>query len=320
MKSRNKIITLFLSSTICLYGQINVGDALMPSAMNKGGKFEKENVEEFKKTTTVCFVQNKDKGKLAEYKKAASQAWNFNKIEFAIISDYSKYAGKAGYSFITITGIVADRGNASSTSSYFLKFWYPFQTKKGKMDEKVIARVDLYLDPATTGDLMYGSGNKEDKSSAMVSDQAVFYNLSPGYLKCYLAVVNKYLNEQKKHFLFEEETDPKLLKALSKDTLFLPEYIKLGSGMATGKVRDEKELLEKYEYKYKLLSNDAISNKILGANKNTFVFSYIYFGAQKFYSIFEASKGTIVYSAYESMSMKGLNEGDFKKISKQIKG
>lgn len=316
MKIKSIIPLMFVCS---LQAQINVGDAMMPTAINKGGSFEKDEVEAFKKTTTVCFLQDKDKVKIADYQKAASQAWNFNKIEFATVSDYAKYANKPGYSFITISGVIADRGNASSTSSYFLKFWYPFEKKKGKIEEKIVARVDLYLDPATNGELIFGGGNKEDKASAMVSDKAVFYNLSPGYMKCYLAVVNKYLNEQKKHFLFDEESDKKLLKAMAKDTLFLPEFVKLGSGMATGKTRDEKELLGKYDYKYKFLSDQAISDKILNAKKNTFVFSYIYFSSQKFYSIFEAKTGSIVFSAYEGMSMKGLNDGDFKKLSKEIK-
>ena len=318
---RTKIVCLLaiLCTSIVLNAQINVGDASDPTLMNKGGSFDKKDVEAFKTTTTICFLQNKDKAKIADYQIAASQVWTFNKIEFATVNDLPKYEGKPGYSFITITGLVDYKGNASSTSSYFLKFWYPYEKKNGKMDEKVIARVDLYLDPGSDGEIVYGKGKKDEKTAYMVSDQATYYNLSPGFMKCYLSVINKYLNDKKKLYRFAEEEDKMLLKKLETDTLFLPDYIKLGNGMATGKMRDEKELLEKYEYKYSFIANDALSQKILSAQKNTFVFSYIYFSSQKFYTIYEAQKGTIVYSAYESRSMNGLNDGDFKKLSKNIK-
>ena len=188
------------------------------------------------------------------------------------------------------------------------------------MDEKVVARVDLYLDETVTGKLMYGRLKEDDKAAYLVSDEAIFYNLSPGFMKCYLGVVNKCLQEKKKRFLFAGETDKTLLPKLEKDTLFLPDYIKSGSGMAAGKVRDEKDLLGKYEYKYALMTSDELSRKILNAQKTTFVLSYIYFSSQKFYTIFEAEKGTIVFAGYESMSFRGLNDGDFKKISTKIKG
>lgn len=126
------------------------------------------------------------------------------------------------------------------------------------------------------------------------------------------------MGANKKHYIFEEQQNNELLKELSKDTLFLPDYIKTGVGMKANKTIDEKDLMEKYEYKYKVLNAELLSDKILNSNKNTFVFSYIYFASQKFLTIYEAKSGSIVFSSYETRAMNGLNNGDFKEISKKV--
>lgn len=317
---RSKFICLLALVGSCLItnAQINVGDAEIPNPINKSGSVDKDDLEAFKATTTICFLQNKDKAKIPDYQKAASQVWTFNKIEFTTISEYDKYVGKPGYSFITTTGEVFDRGNASSSSRFYLKFWYPHEKRNGKINEKVIAQVALYLDPGTVGQIMYGRDKKTEKSDLMVSDEATYYNLSPGFMKCYLGVIDKCLNEKKKHWYFDQGKDKTLMPNLATDTLFIPDYVLYGNGMKAGKQRDEKELLSEYSYKYRLLTTEAIDKKILNAQKKTFVFIYIYFSSQKFYTIYEAQTGSLVFWEYESMSMNGLNDGDFKKIAKRI--
>ena len=318
---RSKIVCLLALLSIGIFSnaQINVGDADTPNPMNKGGSVDKDDLEAFKATTTICFLQNKDKSKIADYQLAASQVWTFNKIEFTTISEYDKYQGKPGYSFITTTGEVYDRGNASSTSRFYLKFWYPREKRNGKIDQKVIAQVALYLDPGTVSRIMYFMDKRSEKTELMVSDEATYYNLSPGFMKCYLGVINSCLTDRKRHWYFDQGKDKALLPNLETDTLFIPDYVLYGNGMKSGKLREEKTLMSDYNYKYKLLTTDAIDKKILNAKKNTFVFIYIYFSSQKFYTIYEAQKGTLVFWEYETMSMNGLTDGDFKKIARSIR-
>lgn len=318
MKKTILILLVFLSNYMGLNAQINVGNADNPSYVNKGGRFDEEDVEACKATTTVVFLQDKDKKKIADYQLAASQVWTFNKIIFTTISELPKYEGKPGYSFMSIYAFVIDKGNASSTSAYYLKFWLPYEKRNGKIDEKVIAHIQLYLDPGSDGRLMFLVFDKKEKAEFMVSDQVTYYNLTPGFMKCYLGVINKYLSDKKKLGLFAENEDKDLLKQLQTDTLFLPDYILYGNGMAASKLRDEKKLMADYGYKYRILTQEEIDRKILTAKKNTFVFAYIYFSSQKFYTIYEAQKGIMVYSQYENMSTNGLNDGDFKKIAKRI--
>lgn len=328
MKSKISIAAILILFAGTLSGQVNVGTATHPNDKNKGGRFEKGDIEAVKKTTTVCVLQDKDKSKISEYEKAAEQVWTFNKIEFTTVSESGKYTDKTGYSFITFTGIEGSVSNAKGdeiyVADYFLRFWYPFENKKGKIIEKTIARIELYSDLRFLDINVeeYIKMDKNDQERVLFSDKAVYHNLSPGYIKCYLAVINKYLNEEKIHFTAVEEIDPVLLKELSKDTLFVPEFVLNREGPARGKVSDELELFSKYEFNYKLVSSDFISTKSLNAKKNTFILSYVYSSGQRFLTIYEVSKGTIVYSAYEIPSFKGINgstSGDFNKISKKIK-
>ena len=318
---RRMIVFLFalLGYSIVLRAQINVGKTENPNMTNIGRPFDEEDVETCKSTTTIVFLQDKDKKKISAYQLAASQVWTFNKIEFTTISEFPKYEGKPGYSFMTLTGILTEKGNASSNSVYYLKYWLPYEKRNGKIDDKVIAHIQLYLDPASDSRLMYFINGKKERAEFMVSDQATYYNLTPGFMKCYLGVINTYLVNKKKLWILAENEDKELLKQLQTDTLFLPDYILYGNGMSSAKLRDEKKLMGDYDYKYQILTQDEMDKKILNAKKSTFIFAYIYFSSQKIYTIYEAQHGTIVFSEYESMSMNGLNDGDFKKISKRIR-
>ena len=321
-----KVFTFFVAGCLMAancFSQVNVGNAGHPKGGN-GGNLEKEDLIELKGTTTVVVLQDKDKIKLADYKKAAEQVWKFNKIEFITQSDYSKYIDKAGYSFMTFRGILMKKSSmgmpsGASSASFYLKYWLPYQTKKGKIKEKTFAVIQLYLDVTTTGTLLFGNIDENELYERLVSDKSTFYNLSPGFMKCYLTIVNNHLMEGKKHYIFEDEKNELLLKNLSKDTLFLPDYIKIGNGLKNGKTMDIKELMEDYEFPYAVLTSDGLSSRILNAKKSLYCFSFIFFSSQKFLTIFEAKTGTIVFSSYESMSLKGLNSGDFKDISKKIK-
>src|ERR1700741_295917 len=64
-------------------------------------EIEQADLDELKNTTTIFILQNKEKARISEYKKAAEQVWNFNKIIFITNEEANKYFDKSGYSFFS---------------------------------------------------------------------------------------------------------------------------------------------------------------------------------------------------------------------------
>jgi len=329
MKKKLAILLLtFVALSIGLTGQINVSDKLMPNAL-KAGDMEQEDLDNFKKTTTVLIVPNKEKNRLNEYKAAVKQAWTFNPIEVITMDQTSQY--KTGnYSYINIGAVIIQRKDgsvggvggrtmATSSANYFLHCWYPKPNKKGKLKVKTMARVELYMESETNAKTIYMSNSDEDVETAIASNEATFYNLNPGYVKLYLGVVNKHLKSGEKRKLWTEEKDDAEMKKVAKDTLFMPAHILNKFGVEKGKKLNETELMEKYPYKYKYLPDDQLSLKIVNATKPTYVLSYIDVNSQKYISIFEAKSGKLIFSDYQPMAAFGINRGDFKDLAKEMK-
>jgi len=312
-----------------IYSQINVGDKRMPNALSGPGDLEQEDLENFKKTTTVLVLPFKEKGRVEEYKKAIKQSWDFNVMEVITKDQLDKY--KTGnYSYITIGALIIQRKDgsvggvggrtmATSSANYFLYCFYPKANKKGKLKAKTMARVELYMDAKSSGNAIYMSNSDDDVESAISSNDATFYNLNPGFLKLYLGIVNKHFKSAEKRRLWDQEIDKIEMKKLSKDTLFIPAYVLNKWGVEEGKKLDEKEVMEKYPFPYKYLPDQQISDKILNAAKPTYVLSYLWFNSQKYFTLFEAKTGKIIFSDYQAMAAFGINSGDFKDIAKKIK-
>jgi len=323
------IISLSILLTLSLNAQINVGDKKMPNAFSGAGDLEEEDLANFKKTTTLLVLPSKEKNRLEEYKKAIKQAWDFNTMEVITNDQVDKY--KSGnYSYITLSALIIQRKDgsvggaggrtmATSTANYFLYCFYPKPNKKGKLKAKTMARVELYLESEANSKTIYMSNSDDDVEQAISSSDALFYNLTPGFVKLYLGVVNKHFKTAKKRLLFSEENDDSDIKKVAKDTLFIPSYVLNKNGIEDGKKINEAELMEKYPYAYKYLPADALSARILSATKPTYVLSYIDVNGQKYFAIFEAKNNKLVFSDYQAMAAFGINKSDFKDLAKEMK-
>lgn len=329
---KNKISLWLLSLVLIVPGltaQINVGDKLMPRGPGASGDLEPEDLEALKKTTTVLVLPVKESKRLEDYKKAVKQVWTFNTIEVITNADASKY--KTGnYSYITLGGLIIQRKEGSvggvggrtmgtSTSEYFLHCWYPKPNKKGKLKSKTMARIELYMDAQSNRNAIYLSNNDDDVESAIQSGDATFYNLNPGFVKLYLSVVNQRLKSGEPRSLFRDEKDDADMKKVAKDTLFIPAYVLNKHGVEDGKKISEAEIMEKYPYPYKYVSEEQLSAKILNAGKPTYVLSFVSTGGQKYFAIFEAKSAKLIFADYQAGAFWGLNKGDFKDLAKEMK-
>ena len=275
-------------------------------------EIEPGDLEELKNSTTVFVLQNKEKAKINDYKKAAEQVWNFNKIFFVTNDELDKYLGKSGYSFFSPSRITVAGGGGTS-DAYFMSLWIPDAGKKGKTEAKPFAVYIQYRD-VTAGLSTKWGGTKSNEPGA----EDIFYDLTPGYVKCFLSVINSRLKENKGTKTHDEVEDTNVLKEMEKDTLFIPDYVLIGVGMKGGKKLKIEDLLEKYSFPYKVLSNDELSNKIINAKKNTFILSYLYYGNSKCFTVFEGKSGKMIYNSHKEMAMKGITDSDFNTLFKII--
>jgi hypothetical protein len=302
---RSIILAASLVFTFCLNAQINVGDKLMPRGPGASGDLEAEDLENLKKTTTVLVLPVKDAKRLEDYKKAVKQVWTFNTMEVITNADVAKYK-KGNYSYITLGGLIIQRKDgsvggvggrtmATSTSNYFLHCWYPKPNKKGKLKAKTMARIELYMDAESNSKAIYMSNDDDDVESAIQSGDATFYNLNPGFVKLYLDVVNKHLKSGEPRSLFKDEKDDADMKKVAKDTLFIPAYVLNKHGIEDGKKITEAEIMEKYPYPYKYMSEEQLSAKILNAGKPIYVLSFVSVNGQKYFAIHEGKSGKLIF-------------------------
>jgi hypothetical protein len=147
---------------------------------------------------------------------------------------------------------------------------------------------------------------EQDEADALYT-RAHYDNWGPGQIKGYLRCINDYLLQGKRRGIFDGMED-KRLKALSKDTLFLPDYVKDLMNPFTGEMQtkdDEdaaSETAKAYPFAFRYVSGDELEQRIKTATKPVYHLIYVRSSSGKYVSVAEGMSGTLLYSEYVNSS------------------
>jgi hypothetical protein len=302
------------------FSQVNVGQVNYMLSFARNAEIEEEALAAFKKTITVFVVPEQEKTKLNEYKEALSSSWFFNQLEVIEESRMEEYIKKGGYSFINLKCWLKDNGGGFAY--FYLEYWMPYLTKKGKEREYEIASITLYPDAKSEQKLstITTSDYKEKVKEGLKTVK--FYNLSPAQMKCYLSFMSQKIVNKETHRLNDEVENSFSLKKLATDTLFIPEYVISNPAMSGGKGENLniKDLAKDYGFKYQVLDEKKLEGKILNSAKPIYVLMYVWVqrgGGSRYFTVFDAHGGVMVYSHID-MKQKPIEVKDFELLGKKI--
>lgn len=331
MIKKIRLVLLFLLFLQNAKAQIQIGSAEIP-VMNNPGKLSKEDIEAFKKTTTVFSIQSADSAYIGDFENAIKKVWTITPFVVVTADKLRTYSKLGKYSFATFDGYATQRRNANtgmstSTNTHIsYDIWIP-RIKNGEVKgQDLFARIALHCDfntYAASNNLFSTFGNKKanEKFMKFMYNEAVFYNWSPGILMGNLHVVNQALLEGKTRGIFKFIKNKESLLLLAKDTLFVPNYVNIHFNMFNGneKMDEEKESnssKNNYPFVVQYLETKELSDKILNSSKKFYYLVYVKSSTDKFVSVY-TSDGNEIYSDYTEISYN-FKSKDLKAIAKMI--
>lgn len=308
--------------------QIQIGSAETP-VMNNAGKLSKEDIDAFKKTTTVFSIQSADSAYIVDFENAIKKVWTITPFVVVTADKIRTYSKLGKYSFATFDGYGTQRQSSTMTSTnthISYDIWIP-RIKNGELKgQDLFARIALHCDFNTYAEsnnlfTTFGKRKANDKFMKFMYNEAVFYNWSPGILMGNLHVVNQALSEGKTRGIFSPIKNKEALLPLVKDTLFVPNYVNIHFNMFNGneKMDEEKESnssKNNYPFVVQYLETKELSDKILNSSKKFYYLVYVKSSTDKFVSVY-TSDGIEIYSDYTPISYN-FKSKDLKAIAKMI--
>lgn len=287
--------------------------------------FTAEEINALKNTTTVFVLLGGDEDQREKFVQAIESTWTFTPIRVIAYEDLPNFRGEA-YSYFMVQGYnkTVTRTNTADGSSSSTDYFHAYlgllvmeqvKDKKGRpeIQETAFCREELFIPPGQMG--MYLGKNALDE----LYSKAEFKNWSPGMLKLYLADIQRNLEKNYRAWMYETLANNAELANLANETLYIPEYalVKLGKFTGNEEERDvaSSGLLEKYPYKYKVVSTEELSDAILSGEAK-YVFDYVRANADQITRVYSVEKGKI-YQAYEGGSYN-LKAKDFSAIAKLV--
>lgn len=319
---------LFSLSIGTATAQIQIGSAESP-VMNNAGKLSKEDIDAFKKTTTIFSIQSADSAHIVDFENAIKKVWTITPFVVVTADKVRTYSKLGKYSFATFDGYGTQRQSSTMTSTnthISYDIWIP-RIKNGELKgQDLFARIALHCDFNTYAESnnlfsTFGKRKANDQFMKFMYNEAVFYNWSPGILMGNLHVVNQALLEGKTRGIFTFIKNKESLLPLAKDTLFVPNYVNIHFNMFNGneKMDDEKESASSknnYPFVVQFLETKELSDKILNSSKKFYYLVYVKSSTDKFVSVY-TSDGNEIYSDYTEISYN-FKSKDLKAIAKII--
>jgi hypothetical protein len=296
-----------------LLGQITIGRVHYRHETVNFMKLQKEDVEYLRNATGYFAYRAADSADLPKFKQAIEEGWTFGKIHMIPYDSVRRYKIGTNTYIIDIRlvnkvkyesdGTVHDFGNMAA-----LQFWRYVRGKTSKQSYiRAFASVDLYYD-ATDGI------NQSDL------EKMKFFNYSPGFLKAYLACVQRYFESNQTVEYDTEMSEKDDLAELKSNTLYIPEYAMFHRDPKTGKMGkrfEEAELLGPYPYKYEILPAASISDKIL-SGENCYYLCYVKQGSAKYFTVYRARDSKMLFQRYKKIGYN-ISDRDFKDLAGDIK-
>ena len=335
MKKLFLFILLFVMSLN--FAQVSVS----ASHVGRLKEIKQEDFDKFKKTKTIFLLSNIYSKE--EYVQVLKSSWNITDYEIINFKDFdiNDYSLEKN-SFAVLGGhIVEVQTKTSSYRKYFTyveffmfdekdklkeinKFKEMSQKKKDKYDILEKNRLNFarfYLLP--TNDFLIDVIKKKgmDYLSNRTFNEEVFYNYKLGFLKNYFQFINDKISNNENYWFYQEDSFTEKIADLKSKTLYVPAYLMkhLVRDEENNEKVDEKleDYFKDYSYKYELIEDDEINNKILN-NEEFYYLRYARVNAERFIQIVNSKTGEIIYTNYKSGMSIRLKPKHIEEISKII--
>lgn len=282
----------------------------------------------FKNTITLFTLQYKDYTELEKFNEAIGKTWTVTPFLIIKPEELGKYAGKPGYSIFTYNGYLQSVGN-TTVIRFFYSLSMPYFKKNGKQgDDITLGEIIIYPDNKTLFTALgnpfsfKGAKKREQEMISFLYNDAILYNWSPGMLKGYLKQLNDGILSRKERKVTFEIEDKSKLALLRKDTLYVPDYVKIKFNMFTmsEKVDEDKDqdLSEAYNYPVKFVPVKTLNELILRKDSNINYLVFTKSTTDKFISIYNSRSNELLYQNYTPISYNFKNS-DLVKVKRLVK-
>ncbi|MCX6230193.1 MAG: hypothetical protein NTZ33_01500 [Bacteroidetes bacterium] len=287
-----------------------------------------KDLERLKSSTTIFALPNQLLDYEDEIEKIFKEVWTVSKFEIIKYNDLNGYLNSNGnYSFLTLD-VLGYRNSYNFFSSFYqiyFNLWMNGNTRKvWSKYNATYGRINLSLTEESV-EICKGLFKKDLASDSYkkLYTKATFFNLTPGFLRTYLTVMNKVLSNDKIIFYVNEGVkDKEKFIPLSKETLYIPEYILVKYDKSKKILKEKldiKELMADYPYKWELISSDDLSKKILEKNEKFYYVVYSIDDISRSYSVYNSSNSELIFADADNKGGFDAKSKFFKSLGKKIR-
>lgn len=266
-----------------------------------------------KDSKTIVFMPSADTTKHNIYRELLEKHWDYTELEFHSYKQYLRNKDEKGYSFLLFGDDHIKSDVSESTYLYWeLWTWYAPNGDWNQKKKVLFARLEFYPDPETT----FQPSNIYDYR---FDTEGHIMNWTPGMFKNYVQELQSLISKREERSITKFYTQPNNLAKIKDKVLYIPDYAldQYNANLAPqGKIRAE-ELMADYPYKYKVVTNDELSQLILDAKEPLYYLLFVRSNSDKYISIIEAESGEILYTRFTPISFS-VKRPDIKKLVKTM--
>ncbi|UZO80700.1 hypothetical protein NBT05_17375 [Aquimarina sp. ERC-38] len=330
------IIAVLLVCISSSYAQINIGKS--KSLINLYVSKHKQAVFDKVRSSKTVFVVPKVVD-AEKFESLISTIWNFNEAFFVDDEAYKENIEKyisPGYSTIQLVdnGYIKQKtggfmGPEERNVAEYIVFKFMMTSnyenikkgKNGKLKYDFLNVAEIFFTPNIryrqdiSSKVILGS---MEKINEKYGEEPGFYNFNMGYIKNYFQELNNRLSNSKNLVIEDGIKKEDKIKELKYKTLYAPKWIlkKYNALMSTwGKTRTADDIFGKYEYKYEVIDNEEVNNKILNG-EDFYYLMHTQFNQKKIISIIHSLTGEIIY--LKESGSYNIKDSDIKEFAKII--
>jgi hypothetical protein len=281
------------------------------------------------KNSTLIFVLPHQ---FLEYENEVEQifkdVWTVSKYEIINFNNLNEYEQSDElHSFLTldVLGYKNSQNPFMTFYDIYFNLWMYGNEKNIKKTNTTFGRIGL---SQTEENLkickeLFKSDNLTNTYKTLYN-KANFSNLTLGYFKTYISIMNKVLSKNKLTKYGNEgnaKEDEKQLIPLSKETLYIPDYIIL-KYTKSKKIKEEKlnanDLMEDYPFNWKISTNEEISDKIINNEKPIYYLVYSIDDIMRNYMIYNSLNSELIYFDFDTKGGYDAESKFFKSLGKKI--
>lgn len=324
------LLTLLTSSA---FAQFQIGDAQVPTG-GRAGSLRSEDLEAFKKSTTVFVLQTGDADRIDMFRKSIAEIWTVTPFR-VVLPDSARFFRGKKYSSFGFGGFTVEHRSSSGMVTTNTHVSYdltiPDYDKHGEQKGRtILARFILSPDMSSVMDLSRTQSTfegkkardeREEREANRLYKSAQYANWGPGQIRGYLKSINDLLAAGERRGMFEEITEKDALTVLSKDTLILPQYLRNKLNAFTGTEKAEEDEGEDedekkaYPFPFRYVSSDELENILVNSTKPVYHLIYVRSSTNKYVSVVEAKSGRIIFSRFTNLSYN-FKMKDLKAVAK----